>query len=131
MFPADTKFLVVDDSAMMRKIILDALAELGYQNFEEANDGITAHPALLQAAKDGHPFQVIFSDSNMPKMTGLALLKKCKSDPKLKMIPFLMLTVENERHEIAEAIKFGAAEYIIKPFTIAILKEKLDRVSGG
>ena len=128
MFPIDTKFLIVDDSSTMRKIVRNALGELGYKNTEEADDGATALPVLQKAQGAGEPFQVIFCDANMPIMKGFELLKACKSDPYLKAIPFIMATVESERHQIAQAMKAGAAEYVIKPFDAPILREKLAKV---
>ena len=89
MFPVDTKFLIVDDSSTMRKIVKNALIELGYNDTEEADDGSTAMPILQHAQRTGTPFQVIFCDSNMPIMKGIDLLKACKNDPYLKKIPFI------------------------------------------
>ena len=128
MFPIDTKFLTIDDSSTMRKIIKDTLGELGYKNIGEADSGKTALAILQQAQQNGSPFQVIFCDSNMPKMKGLEVLNTCKSDPDLKKIPFFMVTVEGERHQITQAMKGGASEYFIKPFDAVTLKEKLTRV---
>ena len=128
MFPLDTKFLVVDDSSTMRKIVRNTLGELGYKNIVEADDGATALPLLQQAQQSSSPFQVIFSDSNMPKMKGLELLAACKNDPQLKIIPFFMATVESERHQITQAMKGGASEYIIKPFDATVLKDKMSKV---
>ena len=89
MFPLDTKFLVVDDFATMRKIIKKVLNELGYTNVEEADDGKTALP-LIQGAHDaGKPYGFIVSDWNMPGMQGIDLLKACKADPRFKATPSL------------------------------------------
>ena len=128
MFPGNTKILVIDYSSTMRKIIEDALGELGYKNISEADDGATALPALLKAQRENEPFQVIFCDSNMPLMKGFDLLKACKNNPHLKDIPFIMTTVESERHQITQTMKAGAAEYIIKPFDAPVLKDKLTKV---
>ena len=71
MFAPDTKFLVVDDFATMRKIVKKVLFELGYKNIEEAEDGKPAFELLQKAAADGAPFQFVISDWNMPGMTGI------------------------------------------------------------
>lgn len=128
MFPSETRFLIIDDSSTMRKLVRDALGELGYDNVTEADDGNTALPILKKAQVNGTSFEVVFCDSNMPIMKGLELLKTCKKDPYLQNIPFVILTVEGERHQIAQAMKAGASEYLIKPFSTEILKEKLGKV---
>lgn len=128
MFSNETKFLVVDDSQTMRKILRNLLLELGFSNVEEADDGARALPLIRQAQADGKPFQLIISDINMPEMMGTELLKTCKKDPSLKQIPFIMSTIERERHHIAQALIDGASEYIIKPYDADGLKGKLEKV---
>ncbi len=128
MFAPTTKFLVVDDFATMRKIIKKVLSELGYTNVEEADDGAKALPMLQAAATAGNPFQFVISDWNMPQMTGIDLLKNCKSDPKLKDVPFMLVTAESEQKNILEAAKAGVSDYVVKPFNAATLKGKLERI---
>ena len=128
MFPADTKFLVVDDFATMRKIIKKVLTELGYTNVEEADDGKTALPMIQQAFTAGKPYQFVISDWNMPGMQGIELLKACKADNNLKNTPFMLVTAESEQKHILEAAKAGVSDYVVKPFNSATLKQKLERV---
>jgi len=128
MFPSNTKFLVIDDFATMRKIIRKILTELGYTNVEEADDGATALPLIQKAHESGQPYQFIISDWNMPKMLGIDLLRACKSDPKLANIPFMLVTAESEQKQILEAAKAGVSDYIVKPFNAATLKMKLEKV---
>ena len=128
MFPANTKFLVVDDFTTMRKIIKKVLTELGYNNVDEADDGKTAWPKLQEAAQAGAPFDFVVSDWNMPGMTGIDLLKACKSDPKLKDIPFMLVTAESEQKNIIEAAKSGVSDYVVKPFNAQTLKGKLEKI---
>lgn len=128
MFPTDTKFLVVDDFATMRKIIKKVLNELGYSNIEEADDGKNALPKLQEAAAAGTPFTFVISDWNMPGMTGIDLLKACKADEKLKHMPFMLVTAESEQKHILEAAKAGVSDYVVKPFNAATLKAKMERV---
>ena len=128
MFPLDTKFLVVDDFATMRKIIKKVLTELGYTNLEEADDGKTALP-MIQAAHDaGKPYGFVISDWNMPQMQGIDLLKACKADPRFKATPFMLVTAESEQKHILEAAKAGVSDYVVKPFNAATLKSKMERV---
>jgi two-component system chemotaxis response regulator CheY len=117
------KILVVDDFSTMRRIIKNILKQLGYENIEEAEDGAQAFNKL----KTGN-FGFVVSDWNMPNMDGLELLKKVRSDPDLKALPFLMVTAEAEKDKVIEAIKAGVSNYIVKPFTAEVLKEKMDKI---
>jgi len=128
MFSPNTKFLIVDDFATMRKVVKKVLMELGYGDIQEAEDGKIALQLIQQAAESGTLFQCIVSDWNMPNMTGLELLKACKADPKLKEIPFMLVTAESEKEQIIEAAKAGVSEYVVKPFNAATLRDKLTRV---
>ncbi|MCS6838134.1 MAG: response regulator [Bdellovibrionaceae bacterium] len=128
MFPADTRFLVVDDFATMRKIVKKVLNELGYSQIEEADDGKPALELLKNALSSGRPFGVVISDWNMPGMTGIELLKSCRQDPKLATLPFILVTAESEQKNILEAAKSGVSDYIVKPFNAVTLKTKLERV---
>jgi len=117
------KILIVDDFSTMRRIVKNALHDLGYTNMTEADDGATALPLL----KEGD-FEFVVTDWNMPGMTGIDLLKAIRADAKLKSIPVLMVTAEAQRDQIVEAAKSGVNGYIIKPFTAATLKEKIDKI---
>ena len=122
MVDANVKFLVVDDFSTMRRIIRNQLNELGFTNVQEAEDGVDALHKL-----GGH-FDVVVSDWNMPNMTGIELLRKIRSDPTLKDLPVLMITAEAKREHIIEATQAGVSGYIIKPFTVATLDEKLKKI---
>lgn len=128
MFPSDTKFLVVDDFATMRKIIKKVLNELGYTNVEESDDGKNALPVIHAAHDAGKPFQFVISDWNMPGMQGIDLLKACKADPRFQSMPFMLVTAESEQKHILEAAKAGVSDYVVKPFNSATLKAKMERV---
>jgi two-component system chemotaxis response regulator CheY len=116
-------FLVVDDFSTMRRIIKNLLHDLGYANVTEADDGSTALPLL----KDGN-FDFLITDWNMPGMPGLELLKQVRADARLGKMPVLMLTAEAKREQIVEAAQAGVNGYVIKPFTAATLKEKIDKI---
>jgi two-component system chemotaxis response regulator CheY len=107
----------------MRRIIKNLLRDLGFNNTAEADDGTTALP-ILQAG--GIDFLV--TDWNMPGMQGIDLLKHVRADEKLKDLPVLMVTAEQKREQIVEAAQAGVNGYIVKPFTAATLKEKLDKI---
>ena len=117
------KFLVVDDFSTMRRIVKGLLQELGYADITEADDGNTALPLLKNGA-----FDFLITDWNMPGMPGLDLLKAVRADVKLAKLPVLMLTAEAKREQIIEAAQAGVSGYVIKPFTAATLKEKIDKI---
>jgi two-component system chemotaxis response regulator CheY len=121
----DLKFLVVDDFSTMRRIIKNLLHDLGYANVTEADDGTSALPILKAGGID-----FLITDWNMPGMPGLELLRQVRADPRLAKLPVLMLTAEAKREQIVEAAQAGVSGYVIKPFTAAILKEKIDKVLG-
>ncbi len=117
------KFLVVDDFSTMRRIVRNLLKELGFTNVEEAEDGAVALSKLRQGG-----FEVVVSDWNMPNMDGLTLLQSMRADAELKSLPFLMITAEAKKENIAAAVQAGASSCIAKPFTAATLQEKLDKI---
>lgn len=119
----DLKFLVVDDFSTMRRIVKNVLQELGYSRIEEADDGKTALPMLQNG-----DFDFVITDWNMPGMQGIDLLKTVRADARLSKLPVLMLTAEAKREQIVEAAQAGVNGYVIKPFTAATLKEKLDKI---
>ena len=119
----DMKVLIVDDFSTMRRIVRGLLKELGYNNAEEAEDGVAALN-LLKNAK----FDFVVSDINMPNMNGFELLTQIKADEKLKHLPVLMVTAEARKEDIVAAAQGGAAGYIVKPFTKATLEEKVAHI---
>jgi two-component system, chemotaxis family, chemotaxis protein CheY len=116
-------FLVVDDFSTMRRIIKNLLNDLGYANITEADDGNSALPML----KNGK-FDFLITDWNMPGMAGLDLVKHVRADARLVKLPILMLTAEAKREQIVEAVQAGVNGYVIKPFTAATLKEKIEKI---
>jgi two-component system, chemotaxis family, chemotaxis protein CheY len=117
------KILVVDDFATMRQIVKKSLGALGLHNVTEAVDGMDA---LSKLEKD--QFNFIISDWNMPNMMGIDFLKAVRGNEKLKGIPFLMVTAEAKRENVIEAAKAGVSQYIVKPFTVESLEEKLNAI---
>ena len=119
----DMKILIVDDFSTMRRIIKNLLRDLGFTNTQEADDGLTALPML----KNGD-FDFLVTDWNMPGMSGIDLLKHVRADERLSSLPILMVTAEAKRDQIVEAAKAGVNGYVIKPFTAAALKEKIEKI---
>jgi two-component system, chemotaxis family, chemotaxis protein CheY len=120
------RILVVDDFQTMRRIIVNLLRQLGFTNMIEADDGTTAWERL----QGGEHVDLIVSDWNMPKMTGLDLLKQVRSNENLKTTPFIMVTAEGKRENVIAAVQAGVSNYIVKPFNAATLKEKMVKVVG-
>ncbi|NBX86870.1 MAG: response regulator [Proteobacteria bacterium] len=119
------RILVVDDAQTMRRIVVNLLRQLGFTNMVEADDGTTAWERLSSEHVD-----FIVSDWNMPKMTGIDLLKKVRESEKYKATPFIMVTAEGKRENVIAAVQAGVSNYIVKPFNAATLKEKLTKVVG-
>jgi two-component system chemotaxis response regulator CheY len=119
----DTKFLVVDDFSTMRRIVRNLLKELGFLYVQEAEDGVDA----LAKLRADH-FDFVVSDWNMPNMTGIELLQAIRADEKLKHLPVLMVTAEAKKENIIAAAQAGASGYVVKPFTAAVLDEKLKKI---
>lgn len=119
------RILVVDDFQTMRRIIINLLKQLGFNNTSEADDGTTGWDKVTQ-----EKFDLIISDWNMPKMTGIDFLKKVRSSDQFKTIPFIMVTAEGKRENVIAAVQAGVSNYIVKPFNAATLKEKMVKVIG-
>lgn len=117
------KILVVDDFSTMRRIVKNLLRDLGFTNTHEADDGSTAWP-MLQSTD----FDFVVTDWNMPGMSGIELLQKIRADDRLKGIPVLMVTAEAKRDQIVAAAQAGVNGYVVKPFTAAALKEKIEKI---
>ncbi|SFP16645.1 two-component system, chemotaxis family, response regulator CheY [Enterovibrio norvegicus DSM 15893] len=117
------KILIVDDFSTMRRIVKNLLRDLGFNNTVEADDGLTALPILKKGG-----IEFVVTDWNMPGMQGIDLLKHIRADDELKHLPVLMITAEAKREQIVEAAQAGVNGYIVKPFTAATLKEKLDKI---
>jgi len=117
------KILIVDDFSTMRRIIKNLLRDLGYTNTTEADDGTSALPMLQSTS-----FDFLITDWNMPGMTGIDLLKAVRADGKLVNLPVLMVTAEAKREQIIEAAQAGVNGYVVKPFTAAALKEKIEKI---
>ena len=126
MFPSDTRILIIDDMVMMRSLIKSQLRQIGFSNFYEANEGAKALSILEKSEKAKNPIQLIFADWDMPLMSGIDLLTIMKRDPKLKDTPFIFVTAEGDPARVKEAIALGVSNFVRKPFTAAVLLEKIE-----
>ena len=117
--------LVVDDFATMRRILKNMFKQLGFNNIIEADDGTTALEALQK-----NEIGLIVSDWNMPKMTGLELLKTVRASEEHNHIPFLMVTAEAQKQNVLDAVQAGVSNYVVKPFTAEQISDKLNKIFG-
>lgn len=120
------KLVVVDDSSTMRRIIKNTLARLGYKDVLEGEDGVQGWEVLNENPDTG----MLITDWNMPEMNGLELVKKVRADERFVDLPIIMVTTEGGKAEVITALKAGVNNYIVKPFTPQVLKEKLGAVLG-
>lgn len=116
------RFLVVDDSATMRRIVANSLKRIGYEECVEAGDGAEA----LERFDSSVDF--VITDWNMPTMTGLEFVRALRNRPEGKSVPVLMVTTRSVREDIVQAAQAGVNNYVVKPFTPQVLKEKIDQV---
>ena len=105
------KVLIVDDQHSMRLLIRGGLQQLGFKDFEEAADG-----------EDGL--------RNMPKLDGLGLLRAIRTHPPTAKTAYIMLTGQADKDLVQRAVQFGVNNYLVKPFTVATLKQKIEAVFG-
>lgn len=114
------KFLVVDDSATMRRIVINSLQRIGFETTVEAGDGREA------LDKFDASIGMIITDWNMPNLSGVDFVRALRMRPDGKSVPILMVTTRSVREDIVAAIEAGVNNYIVKPFTPQVLKEKID-----
>ncbi|MEA2017684.1 MAG: response regulator [Campylobacterota bacterium] len=121
------RILIVDDSSTMRRIIGNVVQQLGVakEDFDEAEDGVVA----LKLYKEKNNYDVVLTDWNMPNMNGLELVKAIRALD--KKVPIVMITTEGGKGEVITALKAGVNNYIVKPFSADVLKEKLDGLVKG
>lgn len=122
-YDVNMRILIVDDFATMRRIIRDVLKQLGFNNVIEADDGTTAWELLGKER-----VELVISDWNMPKMSGIELLRKVRQSEAYQDLPFLMLTSEAQQECIIEAVQAKVSNYVLKPFTAEILEQKIEKI---
>ncbi|NPA15296.1 MAG: response regulator [Deferribacteres bacterium] len=121
------KILVVDDSSTMRRIIINTLNKLGYKDVLEASNGLEA----LAVLKENPDVSLILTDWNMPEMDGLTFVQTLRKSKTFGKVPIIMITTMGAKEDIVKALKAGVNNYIVKPFTPQILKEKIAQVIGS
>ena len=119
------KFLVVDDSATMRRIIINSLQRIGFAECVEAADGQEALAAY------GPSVGFVITDWNMPNMSGVDFVRSLRARDDGAAVPVIMVTTRSVREDIIAAAQAGVNNYVVKPFTPQVLKEKIDQVLGA
>lgn len=118
------KFLVVDDSVTMRRIVVNSLNRIGYTDVVEAADGAEA------LAKYDASIAFVITDWNMPNVSGTDLARALRARPDGATVPILMVTARSVREDIIAALESGVNNYVVKPFTPQVLKEKIDLLAA-
>ena len=117
------KILVVEDDEASCIIIVRLLNQMGFSKIIQAEKGSIALSKLYL-----NQVSIIISDWRMPDMDGLEFYKRAKKEDLLNDVPFLMVSAENERGRVAEALKAGVNDYILKPVDLKILREKIEKL---
>ncbi len=117
--------LVVDDQSSIRQLVRQGLVTLGFTDVREAADGEDGLKVLATTRID-----LVISDFNMPKVDGLHLLRAVRAHPPLAATPFIMLTGRADKDLVARAVQYGVNNYLVKPFAVLTLKEKIEAVFG-
>ena len=125
--PAANKIqvVVVDDQMTMRTLVRNGLQQIGIVNSRDFGTAAEAWTGI-----QNHPTHVVISDFNMPGMDGLEFLRAIRACESMKNIAFILLTGRADKDLVARAVQFGANNYLVKPFTVATLKQKIEQVVG-
>ncbi len=123
---AALKVLIVDDQQSMRLLVRGGLQQLGFKEFEEAADGEAGLRSLV-----AKPANLVISDFNMPKLDGLGLLRAVRTYPPTSKTAYIMLTGRGDADLVQRAVQFGVNNFLVKPFTVATLREKIEAVFGA
>lgn len=118
--------LIVDDQQTMRSLVRSGLQQLGFTQTYEAIDGEEGLRQMLM-----RPIGLVISDFNMPKLDGLGLLRAIRAHPPIQKTAFIMLTGRADKDLVQRAVQFGVNNYLVKPFTVGTLKEKIEAVFGA
>ncbi len=125
MFAKDIHILVVDDSANIRRMVVDAMNRLGFNKITTSEDANDALEKLKYFMETPTPIGLVLSDLNMPGPSGLDFLKTCRSDQKFTALPFMLVTTESEKGAVIQAAMSGVSAYIVKPFNMETLTKRL------
>ncbi len=114
------RFLIIDDSLTMRRIISNILARLGHTDVLHAANG---REALQRIENDGVEF--VITDWYMPEMNGLDFVRRIRGNPATQDLPILIVTANAASGDVVQAMKLKVNGYVLKPFRIEVLKDKI------
>lgn len=117
--------LIVDDQSSIRSVLASHMSELGFTGVAQRKDGKEALEYL-----ETNPTHLVISDFNMPEMDGLELLKAVRANPKTKKVAFIILTGEANKDLVQKAVQAGVNNFLAKPYTVAKLREAIEKVFG-
>ncbi len=122
----EARILLAEDQHLMRDTQRRLLNAMGYPNVTGVRNGEEAWEALCASA-----FDLVLCDWNMPKLNGLQLLQRVRNSAQMGPIPFIMITGENTGEQVRSAMSYGATDFIVKPFTAALLEQRIERALKG
>ena len=122
------RILIVDDFVMIRSLLKTSLSNLGFKNIDEAKDGVEAYTKIATAFINQTPYEIVFLDWNMPNMTGLEVIQKCRAQAELNALHFIMISAEQEEKKMKQALDAGANDFIVKPFSPQVLVKKIEAI---
>lgn len=118
------RVLIVDDVDSMRKVHRHYMLDIGFRDIDLAEDGLRAYSLLRKAVAENKPYDLVVSDWEMPKVSGLELLRKVRTDKELWRTPFYLITSLGEKKHIMQGINTGATGYMVKPINQAMVTKK-------
>ena len=125
---ARMKILLVDSQQSMRKMEKTMLKQIGFKNIIEADNGAKAWTMIEESLSGDEPGGFVLSDWELPTLSGLELIQKIRQHNDLKKLPFLIVSADAEQSNIVKAVKSGVSNFIVKPFSVQTLKEKIHKI---
>ncbi|EQC46426.1 chemotaxis protein CheY-like protein [Bacteriovorax sp. BSW11_IV] len=122
---AALRILIVDDCIDTRNFIKQILLKKGFKNIVSATNGDEALQILNESYKAFTPIGLILADREMPVLDGMQFLSKVRLDPRYNEVPFIMVTADNEKDHVVEALSVGVTNYIVKPIRGDVLLNKM------
>src|ERR1700753_4337557 len=123
-----TRLLVVDDSMVIRQMLAQQLATIGYTDIAKAVNGLDALSQMMDAADKRAAFDIVLLDWTMPSMNGYDFLVKCRADKRFAKTAIVMVTAEREEENMVKALEAGATSYLVKPYSSQALEDKMKHV---
>ena len=117
------RVLIVDDQAVMRRILVKLVQGAGV---DECREAVSGHDALRILARTD--VDLIITDWNMPNMTGLEFIRMVRTQARTKTIPVILVTTHNTENDLAAAMTAGITDYVVKPFTAATVIDKVKAI---